>query len=91
MRDIAGKTLAELGFPKCTLFELYWLCCVFSDYAEYSYYADLPQRSGFKFEKLVLPNWFPFPFVLQTEATKRETKKGTGESEGPVSSSIPTR
>jgi hypothetical protein len=42
MRDVAARTLAELGFPKCTLFELYWLCCVFSDYEHYSHYHDSP-------------------------------------------------
>ena len=33
-------------------FALYRLCCVFADYRT---------RYGFKFEKLVLPDWFPFP------------------------------
>lgn len=53
MRSVAQKALAELGFPPCTFFELYWLCCVFCDYET---------KGGFTFEKLVLPDWFPLPF-----------------------------
>lgn len=53
MRNTAKKNLAELGFPSCRLLELYWLCCVFADYET---------KGGFKFDKLVLPAWFPLPF-----------------------------
>lgn len=52
MRSVAKNVLSELGFPDCTFFELYWLCCVFADYET---------KSGFYFEKLVMPDWFPFP------------------------------
>lgn len=58
MRTTADKTLSELNFSQCTLFELYWLCCVFSDYDT----AD-----GFKFDELVLPDWFPLPFGFENE------------------------
>ena len=52
MRDVAKNMLAKLDFPACTIFELYWLCCVFANYRT---------AHGFKFDKLVLPDWFPFP------------------------------
>jgi hypothetical protein len=58
MRIVAKKFLTELGFPACTLFELYWLCCVLTDYDE---------GGGLKFNKLVLPDWFPFPFGFRYE------------------------
>lgn len=58
MRSVAGKALGELGFPSCTIFELYWLCCVLCDYAT---------DGGFKFDKLVLPDWFPLPFGFKDE------------------------
>ena len=58
MRAAASKTLNELNFNQCTLFELYWLCCVFSDY---------DTLYGFKFEKLILPDWFPLPFGFEDE------------------------
>lgn len=50
MKSQAAKALENLDFPKCTLFELHWLCCVFSDYDSGQYYD---------FKKLVLPEWFP--------------------------------
>lgn len=53
MREVAQKTLSELDFSPCTLFELYWLCCIFTDYEI---------KRGFKFDKLILPDWFPLPF-----------------------------
>ena len=49
----AKKALAEMKFPSCTLLEVYWVCCVFADYKT---------ESGFNFDKLVLPDWFPSPF-----------------------------
>lgn len=52
LRGAAKQALTELWFPPCTIFELYWLCCVFSDYET---------EKGFYFEKLTLPDWFPFP------------------------------
>ena len=55
MRNIAKKALTELGFPSCTVFELYWLCCVFADYETIR---------GFKFENLILPDWFPLPIGI---------------------------
>ncbi len=53
MREVAQKTLSELDFPPCTIFELYWLCCVYTDY---------DTKENFKFDKLILPDWFPVPF-----------------------------
>lgn len=50
MISIARKALTEMNFTSCTILEIYWLCCVFADYKT----AD-----GFKFDKLVLPDWFP--------------------------------
>jgi len=58
MRNVAKKALTELGFPSCTVFELYWLCCVFANYET---------MRGFKFDKLILPDWFPFPFGFEQE------------------------
>lgn len=58
MRNVAKKALTDLGFPSCTVFELYWLCCVFADYK---------MERSFKFDKLVLPDWFPFPFGFEQE------------------------
>jgi hypothetical protein len=52
VRNVAKKALVEMGFPSCTVFGLYWLCCVFADYEVVG---------GYKFDKLVLPDWFPFP------------------------------
>ncbi len=53
MSDIAKTELVALRFPDGVLLELYWLCCVVTDY--------MTDR-GFMFEKLVLPDWFPSPF-----------------------------
>lgn len=53
MMNVAKKALAEMEFPSCTLLEVYWVCCVFADYKT---------ESGFNFDKLVLPEWFPSPF-----------------------------
>jgi hypothetical protein len=53
MVSIAKKALKEMDFPSHTLLEVYWLCCVFADYET----AD-----GFKFDKIVLPDWFPSSF-----------------------------
>lgn len=58
MRSAAKKALKELQFPECTLLEVYWLCCVFSDY---------DTETGFKFEELKLPDWFPLPFGFKKE------------------------
>lgn len=58
MRNVSKKALTEMGFPSCTIFELYWLCCVFADY-------ETPD--GFKFDNLVLPDWFPFPFGFKLD------------------------
>ncbi|MFC1968543.1 hypothetical protein ACFLVX_04055 [Chloroflexota bacterium] len=52
MRNVANRALSEMEFPSCPLFELYWICCVFADYET---------ARGFNFDKLVLPDWFPFP------------------------------
>lgn len=51
LRDAAKNALTKLRFPPCTIFEIYWLCCMFSDYET---------EKGFYFEKLTLPDWFPF-------------------------------
>ncbi len=58
MRNTAKKALDELAFPPCTFFELYWLCCIFADYEA---------KDCFKFDKLVLPDWFPFPFGFRMD------------------------
>lgn len=58
MRSAAKKALKELQFPECTLLEVYWLCCVFSDY---------DTETGFKFEELKLPDWFPLPYGFKDE------------------------
>ena len=50
MISIAKKALAEMNFTTCFLLEVYWLCCVFADYET---------AAGFKFDKLILPEWFP--------------------------------
>jgi len=55
MRGAAQWALAGLGFPECAMMELYWLCCVFSDY-------DASESGYYKFDLLVLPDWFPLPF-----------------------------
>jgi len=62
MRHIANQSLKKMGFPACTLFELYWLTCVFSDY-------DIHYKNGggFKFDLLLPPPWFPFPFGFEED------------------------
>lgn len=59
MKNAAEDALSALGFPSCTLFKLYWLCCVFCDYGK---------ERLFDFNKLILPNWFPLPFGFQMES-----------------------
>lgn len=54
MELAAKKNLNDLGFPSCPVFELYWLCCVFSQYRI--------KQVGFNFDKIVMPDWFPLPF-----------------------------
>jgi hypothetical protein len=61
MRSLASKVLAELGFPPCTILELYWLCCVLTDY------RIAGSETSFRFGRLVLPDWFPFPFGFKNE------------------------
>ncbi len=53
MMNVAKKSLAEMEFPSCILLEVYWLCCVFANYGT---------KGGFKFDMLVLPDWFPSTF-----------------------------
>ena len=62
MRGVAQSVLAGLGFPECTMMELYWLCCVLSDYEKGT------KGSSFNFHQLVLPDWFPLPFGFRREA-----------------------
>lgn len=50
METTSTKALLHLEFPKSTNMELYWLCCVLVDYQE---------KGGYRFENLVLPEWFP--------------------------------
>ena len=54
MELAAKKALNDLGFPSCQALELYWLCCVFSQYHV--------GQGGFNFDKIVMPDWFPLPF-----------------------------
>lgn len=61
MRSLASKVLAELGFPPCAILELYWLCCVLTDY------RIVGSETSFRFGRLVLPDWFPFPFGFKNE------------------------
>ncbi len=56
MRNTAQKALIKLEFPLCAIFELYWLCCVLTDYKTIL---------GFKFETLILPDWFPLPIGIE--------------------------
>ena len=58
MREVAKNTLLGLAFPPCTVLELYWLCCVFVDYKA---------KVGFRFDNLIPPDWFPFPFGFNHE------------------------
>jgi len=58
IREVAQKALSGLDFPPCTLFEVYWLCCIFTDY---------DTKGGFKFDKLILPDWFPLSFGFKAE------------------------
>ncbi len=73
MRSAAQEALTGLGFQTCTIFELYWLCCVFSDH------DDLYTKEGkkeFRFGKLILPEWFPLPFGFRDEALLRLDFRG---------------
>jgi hypothetical protein len=58
MRGIARKALNELDFPRCSMFELYWLCCVFCNY------YDIER---FYFDKIIVPEWFSLPFGFMFE------------------------
>lgn len=58
MKKAARSALKRLKFPQCTLLEVYWLACIFSDYAT---------ETGFKFEELKLPDWFPLPYGFKDE------------------------
>lgn len=59
MKLAANKELEALGFAPCPIFQLYWLCCVFSDYGKL--------RKGYYFNKITVPDWFPLPFGLMRE------------------------
>ncbi len=51
---LTAKTeLDLLGFPSSTWLQLYWVCCVDSDYS--LDYED-------SFSNIVVPNWLPLPF-----------------------------
>jgi hypothetical protein len=73
MRLLARTTLTELGFSPCNMFELYWLCCIYSDY-DTEYVAK--RHKDFRFERLVLPEWFPLPFGFHHEALHLVDFKG---------------
>ena len=49
----ARQELQKLGFPVCLWLELYWICCIASDY-------HLEHQSSF--ENIVVPPWLPLPF-----------------------------
>jgi len=73
MRSLAPTKLTELGFNPCKLLELYWLCCIFSDY-DREWFTE--PRRGFRFERLILPEWFPLPFGFRTEQEQPMLFKG---------------
>jgi hypothetical protein len=60
MKNAAQRALSDMGFSQCAIFELYWLCCVFTDYGNI--------KEDFEFEKLIVPDWFPLPFGFQRES-----------------------
>jgi len=53
LKLIAAKALDRLDFPSSTWLQLYWICCVVSDY--HFDYED-------SFDNIVIPNWLPMPF-----------------------------
>jgi hypothetical protein len=59
MEHLAAEELKTLCFPPCPLFELYWLCCVFTNYGT--------PEGGLHFDRIVVPDWFPLPFGLRCE------------------------
>lgn len=50
----ARQELRKLDFPSSLWLELYWICCVASDY-NFDYEGS--------FEDIVVPNWLPLPFA----------------------------
>jgi hypothetical protein len=58
LRGFARKQLEILELPACAILELYFLCCVFSNYQK-------GQR--FYFDRIKVPDWLPLPFGLEWE------------------------
>jgi len=50
IREIAGAETSEMGFPKSVLLEMYWFCCVLSDYS---------MDNWTTFDRIVMPAWLP--------------------------------
>ena len=50
IRKIAGTKTSEMGFPKSVLLEMYWFCCVLSDYS---------MDNWTTFDRIVMPAWLP--------------------------------
>jgi len=49
----ARREMQRLGFPGSLWLDLYWICCIASDYS-------LDDTSSF--ENIVIPDWLPLPF-----------------------------
>jgi hypothetical protein len=48
----AKEETMKLGFPPCLLLEIYWACCVVSEYA-----LDYP----ITYDNILVPEWLPIP------------------------------
>ena len=48
IREIAAKGMSKMELPKSVLLEMYWLCCVLSDYS---------MDNWTTFDRIVVPEW----------------------------------
>ncbi len=65
LRQGVDHELAKLGFPRSAFLEVYWICCVMSDYR-----LDAPAT----YDRIVMPAWVPAryrPFIGYTIEVKR--------------------
>jgi len=50
IREIVGAEMSNMKFPKSVLLEMYWYCCVLSDYS---------MDNWITFDKILVPTWLP--------------------------------
>jgi hypothetical protein len=64
IKDKARQKMQQIGFPPSLFLEIYWLCCIASDYN-----LDYPTT----YENIVIPSWLPLPPSKRPERYYRKS------------------